>query len=1052
MESRSFSLTECSQIAILNYIHVCKWITVFTIFEPIEIGVSMVKRFLCIFLFVSLATNVINADQSGKTDNPPIYIAFQWHMHQPIYYPAETVIETEQNDRYPYSLFEIFDQRSGPYTHFPSDAIQKGINAGFPHFGAQISFSGSLIENLNELEVYGNPNFQNWKTSWKAMQSKMTTHGNARMEMVGFGYYHPLMGLIRGDDIRTQIQKHRKALNEHFAITNLTRGMFPPENAFAPRMIPHLAAEGIEWVLIDNIHFERACEGYPFTTEGNLYEPNLSDVRNPNPNDWIQLTGLWAPTNVSAQWAHQPHYLEYTDPETGERSKIIAIPADRYMGIEDGRGGFGALNYEEVMSQLEPYNTDPDHPILIVLAHDGDNHGGGSSAYYNNNFQDFVDWLGQNSERFVCTTVPDYLEMYPPDPGDVIHVERGSWSGADNGDPEFKKWLADEKPDGYSADRNSWSVITAAKNYVETARNIEPGSQNTKEAYRYLLLGESSDYWYWDYSIDGLWDAHPVRTSNQAVTLADAVIAGQPDNTAPSIFIPQREPYNPGGLEWYQPQSSDFEVWTYAYDVSGLDSVTLRFRTDTDGTMDRANKLYNGGGGVGVWNELAMQATFTPSRTDPVPLKKARKYGATISEKNEVMIDYYVVAVDSNGNAARTPIQHVWVGNRQSGAPNDDLSWQPQNPTKNDSIVITLPDMVLHGYLHWGVNYQGNSWQTPHKIYWPDSTELYQENGPAVESPFQINNSLQQITIGPFNQDEQVVNRIAFVIHYENDTWDNNNGNDYHIDFGSSGNDTDYEMDGNLDEGAKQIAKNGELKLYAHWQSPNLYLASESAEGSGGDQFILLSADTTSMRSAPWAKAGQTVAWSAFMGNENNNNYLAWFDATGTVAQHAGSYFEGYINIEEEFGSIPPQLFLSLAQYESDDGGSLTEQAPAGNNNGDVESFEMLAFDYSMATALENSGSQPATSYALSQNFPNPFNPSTTIAFTIPSSGDVQNPRTTLTVYDITGKEIKRLFDAKTSSGVHRVTFNARSLSSGVYLYQLKIGEFVQTKKMILIQ
>ena len=124
---------------------------------------------------------------------------------------------------------------------------------------------------------------------------------------------------------------------------------------------------------------------------------------------------------------------------TGQASRIIVIPTARYMGNEDSRGGFGALQYETVMSQLEPYNTDPDHPLLIVLHHDGDNHGGGTESYYHSNFSNFVDWLEDNPSRFVCTTIEDYLEMFPPDSSDLIHFEDGSWVGADGGDPEFHK-------------------------------------------------------------------------------------------------------------------------------------------------------------------------------------------------------------------------------------------------------------------------------------------------------------------------------------------------------------------------------------------------------------------------------------------------------------------------------------------------------------------------------------------------------------------------------------------------------------------------------------
>lgn len=121
------------------------------------------------------------------------------------------------------------------------------------------------------------------------------------------------------------------------------------------------------------------------------------------------------------------------------------------------------MNYKAVLSQLEQVNTDPAHPILVVLHHDGDNYGGGSESHYHNNFPNFVNWLLANPTRFVCTTIKDYLEMYPPDSNDVIHVEDGSWSGTDNSDLEFKKWLENPDQSGYSPDRNSWAVVTAAK-------------------------------------------------------------------------------------------------------------------------------------------------------------------------------------------------------------------------------------------------------------------------------------------------------------------------------------------------------------------------------------------------------------------------------------------------------------------------------------------------------------------------------------------------------------------------------------------------------------
>jgi len=274
-------------------------------------------------LFLLFALNFsfsISAQPDEAQLNPPIYIAFLWHMHQPIYWPYESIVQTELNNRYPYSVFDIHNQRVGPYTSWPKDALQMGINASFPHFGAQVSFSGSLIENLNNLENYGNQNFQNWKSHWNSIKTLSTSLGNPRMDMVAFGYFHPLMGLIDYTDTQKQIQSHKEIFSQNFS-GNYSKGIFPPENAFSPRMIPALLDEGIEWVMVDNIHFERACENYPFNTGGNIYEPNKSDVMNPNPGDWIQLNGLWAPTPVSAQWSRQPHYASYIDPSTGTEYK-----------------------------------------------------------------------------------------------------------------------------------------------------------------------------------------------------------------------------------------------------------------------------------------------------------------------------------------------------------------------------------------------------------------------------------------------------------------------------------------------------------------------------------------------------------------------------------------------------------------------------------------------------------------------------------------------------------------------------------------------------------
>ncbi len=87
------------------------------------------------------------------------------------------------------------------------------------------------------------------------------------------------------------------------------------------------------------------------------------------------------------------------------------------------------------------------------------------------------------------------------------------------------------------------------------------------------------------------------------------------------------------------------------------------------------------------------------------------------------------------------------------------------------------------------------------------------------------------------------------------------------------------------------------------------------------------------------------------------------------------------------------------------------------------------------------------TSFNLHQNYPNPFNPSTIISYDIPKSGFV-----TLKVYDLLGRKITTLYNGNQKAGTYNVSFDASRLSSGVYFYQLRAGDFVSIKKMVLLK
>jgi hypothetical protein len=98
-------------------------------------------------------------------------------------------------------------------------------------------------------------------------------------------------------------------------------------------------------------------------------------------------------------------------------------------------------------------------------------------------------------------------------------------------------------------------------------------------------------------------------------------------------------------------------------------------------------------------------------------------------------------------------------------------------------------------------------------------------------------------------------------------------------------------------------------------------------------------------------------------------------------------------------------------------------------------------------TDVEENGPQIPYEYTLSQNHPNPFNPSTTIRYALPNAGYV-----TLKVYNLAGAEIETLVSANQPAGQHTIRWNAVGLPSGVYFYRLQIGEAAATRKLILLR
>ena len=118
------------------------------------------------------------------------------------------------------------------------------------------------------------------------------------------------------------------------------------------------------------------------------------------------------------------------------------------------------------------------------------------------------------------------------------------------------------------------------------------------------------------------------------------------------------------------------------------------------------------------------------------------------------------------------------------------------------------------------------------------------------------------------------------------------------------------------------------------------------------------------------------------------------------------------------------------------------------NFNFNISSDEWLYWkdSISIVTSVEGENTLPI-SYKLFQNYPNPFNPTTTIKYGISERTFVE-----LRVYDILGKEIALLVNEEQKAGYYELNFNQINLPSGVYFYQLRAGNFVETKKMVLMK
>lgn len=983
-----------------------------------------------------------------------VHVSRMWHNHQPIYWP-EWNSNGAQTSRIQYAwdsivlkngqtygtasghpdnnLSEIFSvaDRVNAYQSGPRNSLANLSNSA----GFCMSYSGSLIDNIRSL---GGTNQLGYGSGWwngnREARNWLTPGGSRRMDLVGFTYHHSLAPLLPKSVFRKELQTFKqawwKAWGGNSDLSDHSKGYFPTEMAFTSEMIDVLADEGYQWSIVASHHLSRTCPTYldranptgSFQIKSS--PPNKADLLGPSPT-----TGWWfnEPNPGQAAWnvsphAYQLHRVKHVDPSTGVEKSIIAVPSDDVISYVAGYSGaqVGMIN-----TNIAPFATDPNRPVMVLPATDGDNAwGGGSSSY----FESTPAFFGAcQSAGYAVTTVQDLVNSRPPPAGQYAHVEDGAWifPESDYGSPYFLKWIEppvgsatsttkvpgtmiDLESPGFALKFWSWAPVITGANWCETAEQMlldEGGSvqpwkiqapydwdgtwtnPNDVELAWHLYLGglDSGFNYYGGLGNDD--EVKPSLATRRAIEKLSPFVNARlaNDRTPPSVLRPQRFPWNPGGYTfgWFnsipggntnylKKMGSDFHIWTHAYDVSGIQSTVLKVRLDNDGSnpmSDNQNETYAGGAGVGSWVTIPMTKRILPKTR--AELNAAANNGQIdYFITSPELADYYFAKItETNLAGFRGKLLDYYIESTDTRGNTSKSEIQHvfvEDDGGGGSVAAPAAPTQLvatvTGTTTLSLTWTASAGATGYQVF---------RNGSLIGSPASaawLDTGLSAGTTYSYSVAATSSGGSSTQTAAVQATTQSSGGN-----VG-----TPFVMDGVADSGGYLISNPG-MTIHAAVRGSKLYVATWAPGQFGNDHFILIgsSALTSATTAAPWGKAGSTSlpASSPFLAAESSNSYLGWFNTSGAATNQArgaaGQQMEGTIDLAA-FGSAPASLYLTALAYQTADAGLLGSQAPAGNADGNVDPAELLRIPLEALRDEDADGTydilEPNRGFAISQS------------------------------------------------------------------------------------